>query len=49
MSFVMETDTRKDNEVVEVRGESENTTYKEAEVTQKFFLIPIPPPPFHRC
>ncbi|KAK4721674.1 hypothetical protein R3W88_011907 [Solanum pinnatisectum] len=36
----------KDDDVVEVSGESENATEKKVEVTQKVVPIPRPPPPF---
>ena len=36
----------KDDEEIEVTGESKNATEKEAEVTQKVVPIPGPPPPF---
>uniref|UniRef100_M1DY48 Integrase core domain containing protein n=1 Tax=Solanum tuberosum TaxID=4113 RepID=M1DY48_SOLTU len=45
----MEIETSKDDDVVEVSGESENAMEKEAEITQKVVPIPKPPPPFpHR-
>ena len=37
---------RGDDEVVEVSGELEDKTGKEAEVTQKVTPMPRPPPPF---
>ncbi|KAK4737224.1 hypothetical protein R3W88_000921 [Solanum pinnatisectum] len=40
---------KRDNDEVEVTGESKNATKKEAEVTQKVVPMPRPPPPFpHR-
>uniref|UniRef100_M1D846 Integrase core domain containing protein n=1 Tax=Solanum tuberosum TaxID=4113 RepID=M1D846_SOLTU len=46
MPSVVDIETRKDDDVVEVSGESENATQKDAEITQKVVPIPIPPPPF---
>jgi len=42
----MEIETSKDDDVVEVSGESENAMEKEAEITQKVVPIPRPPSPF---
>uniref|UniRef100_M1DTH2 Integrase core domain containing protein n=1 Tax=Solanum tuberosum TaxID=4113 RepID=M1DTH2_SOLTU len=42
----VEIDASKDDDVVEVTGESENATEKEDEVTQKVVPIPRPPPSF---
>uniref|UniRef100_M1DX35 Integrase core domain containing protein n=1 Tax=Solanum tuberosum TaxID=4113 RepID=M1DX35_SOLTU len=42
----VESENSKDDDVMEVSGESENATEKEAEVTQKVVPIPTPPPLF---
>ncbi|KAK4707101.1 hypothetical protein R3W88_033350 [Solanum pinnatisectum] len=46
MSSGEESETSKDDAVVEVSGESENATEKKVEVTQKVVPIPRPQPPF---
>uniref|UniRef100_M1D967 Integrase core domain containing protein n=1 Tax=Solanum tuberosum TaxID=4113 RepID=M1D967_SOLTU len=46
MPSVVDVEIRKEDDVVEVRGESENATEKEAEISQKVVSIPRPLPPF---
>uniref|UniRef100_M1DRZ9 Integrase core domain containing protein n=1 Tax=Solanum tuberosum TaxID=4113 RepID=M1DRZ9_SOLTU len=46
MSSVVDVEIRKEDDVVEVRGETENATEKEAKISQKVVPIPRPPPPF---
>ena len=46
MSSGVENVIRGDDEVVEVSGELEDKTRKEAEVPQKVTPMPRPPPPF---
>uniref|UniRef100_M1DEH6 Integrase core domain containing protein n=1 Tax=Solanum tuberosum TaxID=4113 RepID=M1DEH6_SOLTU len=46
MPSVVDVEIRKEDEVVEVREETENATEKEAKISQKVVPIPRPPPPF---
>uniref|UniRef100_M1DWJ6 Integrase core domain containing protein n=1 Tax=Solanum tuberosum TaxID=4113 RepID=M1DWJ6_SOLTU len=46
MPSVVDVEIGKEDDVVEVREESENATEKEAEISQKVVPIPRPPPPF---
>ena len=46
MSFVVEGDMRKEDDVVEASGELGDVTMKEAELSQKVVFIPRPRPPF---
>uniref|UniRef100_M1DGT9 Integrase core domain containing protein n=1 Tax=Solanum tuberosum TaxID=4113 RepID=M1DGT9_SOLTU len=46
MPSVVDVEIRKEDDVVEVREESENATEKKAEISQKVVPIPRPPPPF---
>ncbi|XP_049368331.1 uncharacterized protein LOC125833225 [Solanum verrucosum] len=42
----VEVEASQNDDVIEVNGESENATEKEAEITQKGVPMPRPPPPF---
>lgn len=46
MPFEVEIVVEKDNDEIEVTGESKNATEKEAEITQKIVHMPRPPPSF---
>ncbi|XP_049371952.1 uncharacterized protein LOC125836842 [Solanum verrucosum] len=46
MPFEVEIVVEKDDDEIEVTGESKNATEREAEITQKVVPMPRPPPPF---